>query len=134
MKILGFPVFEPGAFVDSLITPSAGKGRSATKWSFLIVVRAAVFSATVMTLGGVYACVRPAPAGDYLFWGAYWTSNAGLWGLIIGFVSGAKKHQTDATKDITIAGMPGEDIPPPVPVSKTTTAVSKTTTVEEPAP
>ena len=128
MKLFGFlEVISPEtlAYFDSLIGPTAGRGRSSGKYGYVLTITAGVFSASFMTLVGTVACARKDIAGDAAFWGVFWGGNTGLWGLIIKFVSDVKRHQATLTKELAM-GENSDDDPPP-----TDTTVTETLTASK---
>ena len=82
---------------NQLIRPNQNGGPSSTK---LVYLQAGVLSAYSAFLGTMAAI------GRFM---AYGTADptwcgflVGLWGIVIGFASGAKKHAAEQTRDITI--------------------------------
>lgn len=77
---------------------TSGSGISSTKLVWLSNGMSACYCATLATLGGVSA---------YLFQGhadaIYWSAVTALWTISVGFATSAKKNQTSATKEITLA-------------------------------
>lgn len=132
------------AYFDDLISKNAGSGRSVQSFVYLFAAAGAVFSSIAMTVAaaavGIYAAVAPLIAGllgrscpavplDAVFWGAYFACLTGLWAAAFGFITSAKKNSTNATKEITLAGMPAAPAAPaPAVVTETSVTASKTTT------
>ena len=81
-------------FFMNLISATHGSGPSSTRLIYLVNGLASVFSAIVMTIGGieVYCVHQTANA-------AYWGGAAALWTASLGFGSLAKNHQQTVAKE-----------------------------------
>jgi len=140
-------------YVDGLITKTAGQGRSVQSFVYLFAGVAAIMTAVAMALAacivGIYAAMAPllcsaasvftgaicAPVSlDGVFWSGFFACLTALWAAAFGYIASAKKNSTNATKEITLAGMPQAPSPPPPPSTTTTKKVSVEATTTGPAP
>lgn len=81
-----------------LISPQQGDGPSSTKWVYLHAGALSIYCATLATVGGVAVYVFLQKAD-----GIYWAAVGGMWINALGFATSAKKHQTTATKEMSLA-------------------------------
>jgi len=85
------------SFLQSLISATHGQGPSSTRLIYLLNGLAAVFSALVMTIGGIFVYCHDRTANP-----AYWTGAAAMWTATLGFGARAKTEQQKATKEIAL--------------------------------
>ena len=84
-----------------LISGTQGRGPSSTRLVYLLNGMAAVFCASVMTVGGIVVYCAAGKA-DTVYWGAV----AALWTATLGFGAKTKKEQQKASADIALGRRP----------------------------
>lgn len=139
------------AYFDDLISKNGGSGRSVQSWMYLVAGVGIIVSAVTMAMAAavvaVYAALSPlvfailsvpiprwgwpgikcTPAPlDTVFWGAYFVCLAGTWTAALNYISRAKMNSTNATKEITLAGLPQSPVPPTPTTTTTEVTVNKT--------
>ena len=79
-------------------TSTAGSGVSSTKLVWLSNGMLSCYCATLATLAGVSTYIFKEKADP-----VYWTAVGAMWAVSTGFATSAKKNQTQAAKEISIA-------------------------------
>ena len=81
-----------------LISATRGTGPSSTRLVYLVNGLAAVFSALLMTIGGILVYCITAKADAM-----YWTATAALWTATLGFGAKTKSEQQKSSTQIALA-------------------------------
>lgn len=85
------------------VTFTAASGVSSTKLVWLSTGLLSCYCAALATVAGVGVYVALQVAD-----GVYWTAVGALWVNAVGFVTSAKKHQTQTTKEMSLANQQTE--------------------------